>query len=421
MIYKYILTAILVAAYWLVRDAFFPAYQTIVLGANSVLQLNPSDAHYLHVYFTGRFVRALPLMISVIFAAAICVVWWDNIKSAYSKVKAAWVWPIMAAVLCLVPNSADAYYSKTNFAETMIVLPNQSAFLVPEVGDNLTNQAQFSAAQYRALQKIGQKRIDIPHVQLQGSSWYANYYVPAARLIIVDRPPFYREWTASTHTGTSNKDQSFNCESADSINVSTAIAISARITEEGSADYLYVFGVEAPFSQRIKTDEAMTDDDGKRIFSSVLYARSLEYAMEGVVHGAIKTALCNEMGSRKLIDLFANKAAIMDAVNKQVKAMYATQGITIDYIGYAAPLDYDPDIQKSINEVFIATKKNEQSIAIKDSLPVLSAQADIQIKSSFAKMLETRGLPPITLPSFMLMPTSFFDWLYGWFSPAPKK
>ena len=53
------------------------------------------------------------------------------------------------------------------------------------------------------------KRFIVPHVKLQGSGGFYDFYVPAGRLIIVDRTTYSREWVDATDRGTSKKKEGF--------------------------------------------------------------------------------------------------------------------------------------------------------------------------------------------------------------------
>ena len=48
--------------------------------------------------------------------------------------------------------------------------------------------------------------------------------------------------------------------------------------------------------------------------------------------------------------------AILDAIEKNAAAFFATKGITLDYIGWAGTLTFDKDVQKAVNDRYTAEK-----------------------------------------------------------------
>ena len=82
------------------------------------------------------------------------------------------------------------------------MLPNESAFFVPDVGDTRNTQVAFGTEAYYAANKIASKRFVVPHVKLDNSALLGDYYVPSGRLIIVSRKPYAREWTQAAHRAT---------------------------------------------------------------------------------------------------------------------------------------------------------------------------------------------------------------------------
>jgi hypothetical protein len=88
--------------------------------------------------------------------------------------------------------NASAYYKKENYAEPYFILPNESAFWIPDVGNNVKSQTAFDSEQYLRENKIPAKRFNVPHAKLQNSDgwWARDYFVPTGRLIIVNRTPY---------------------------------------------------------------------------------------------------------------------------------------------------------------------------------------------------------------------------------------
>jgi hypothetical protein len=140
---------------------------------------------------------------SVLLLAVLAVIWWRTARK--------WLGKTVIVVAVLAPTAAGAYYDKTDYTEPYFILPNESAFFVPDIGANKDNQAQFGSEAYLEANKIAAKRFIVPHSKLSGSGLLSDYYVPAGRLIVVDRTPYNREWTSAANRGTSAKDESLPC------------------------------------------------------------------------------------------------------------------------------------------------------------------------------------------------------------------
>ena len=320
-----------------------------------------------------------------------------------------------ALLIALFVSNAHAYYDHQDRPEYVEVGMNQSAFLIQEVGDNKNGQAKFMSQEYLEANKIAMKRIQIPHVIMKNPGWTQDMYIPAARLILVDRSPFMREWVASPTKGTSSADESFSFESADSVNINTGITISAVVKEEDAVKFLYNFGSVAPQGD---PNEPATQ------FNSVVYGKSLEQVMDKNVRGKVQAVLAREFGKRAFLDCIKQKADIIGIVEKEVSDLYATKGITIEYIGFADSLNFDPAIQAAINKVVVANLDAAAADALNRTLMIKTVQADIAVKEGVAAAVQ-KWNGDIKLPSFMVVSDGFAKSITDLFSShssnAPSK
>lgn len=407
-------TAVIIAFWGGVTNVISPA-ATLILGKQAVSQLNPSDTDYLQTMGVFAAYRGVDWFISFLGVLALFATWWGPISRAVSPPRTTSRAAPLALALAITgamafaPTPARAYYDKQDWAEWRNILPNQSAFMIPVVGDNKTSQAQFGSAKYLDEKKVAAKRVQIPHVKLENSGAWSNFVVPAATLIIVPRDPFYREWTDSTEKGTSKKKEGFACESKDSLNITTAIAISATVEEINAAKFLYRYGVKP-----VQGDQS----DPQIIFTSVMIGVSLAEVMDTVVRGKVHAALCESMGTRTLDDVFASKKEIIGEVDAAVKSHFEPDGITIGFVGLAGSLDYDPEIQTAINHVYTAGKNADAAAKLATALPVMQQEADIRVKQGIAKGIETKGLP--ALPSFVVLPSTWIDAIGSFLNTAGK-
>jgi len=404
--------AVIVACWWL--DSLLGLFGPVVSADLATSQLANSDVGYataqLGMHLSGG--AGLSVLVMLL---ALLVIWWRPLRARLRGMLAA------AALLGALAAPAQAYYSKTDYAETFEIAPNQSAFLIPLQGANKDSQAQFMSQEYLAANKVAAKRVQVPHVKLSGSGSFSDYYIPAAKLILVDRAPYNREWTNNPTTGTSNRHEGFNLESRESINIEVDITIAASVSEEQAAAFLYRFGTVSAVNTATYDPSAQYQSDAyyAQSYASVAYGRSLASVMDTVGRGRVQAALAREFGSRALQDAIEHKAEIMKAVSDDVTGYFATRGVTIEYIGYASSLNFDAPVQTAINNVYIATRRAEEISAQERVLPVKRALAEIGLMESASQAaVRWNGALP-QLPSFVVLPADVASLLQSWLPPRP--
>lgn len=158
---------------------------TIVTGESAGRQFDNTDSSFFGAAITISFSSRLGVWPALVLAAVLLLIWWEPIKRRFAS-------RTTVAVLALLPGAApaSAYYDKTDFTEAYTILPNETAFWIPDAGVNKDNQAQFESEAYLNANNIPLKRFIVPHIKLQGSGGFFDFYVPSGRLIIVDRTPF---------------------------------------------------------------------------------------------------------------------------------------------------------------------------------------------------------------------------------------
>lgn len=318
---------------------------------------------------------------------------------------------LAATGLAMTTSPAAAFFATTDVTEVVYILPNQSAFFIPDTGANKDSQAHFNSVDYLNSNKIASKRFIIPHAKLFGTGGTStfsgpDYYVPTGRLIMVDRTPFFREWVDATDRGSSTRKEGFHFETKDSIDISTGITISAYVTEENAATFLYWFGTKLP-SGDINRPEVQ--------FSSVFHAMPLDDVMDGVVRAKVQEALSNEFSKRDFNQAIGDKLQIMKAVSDRVSEEFGKKGITIDFIGYSGGLEFSSDIQNAINQTIVSGKLKEAAANLNGALPVLQQKAVVDAISTLAGRWDGK-LPP--LPSVVMLPEGLGDVLSRIGQPA---
>ncbi len=314
--------------------------------------------------------------------AVLAAIWWQPIRR----------WLFAAALaLPFLPAPAAAYYDKTDFTEAYTILPNESAFWIPDAGANKDTQAQFETEAFLNANKVSLKRFIVPHTKLSGSGGFFDFYVPAGRLIIVDRTPFSREWVDAADRGTSRLKEGFPCQSKEGLNVTVGVAIGASVTEADAAKYLYRFGVKPPQGDR---------SDPRVIFNSVYYSRGVKEVMDDFGRKKVSEVICDQVTSRTFDQVNAEAKVIKDTATKLIVPYFAAIGITIDFLGWADTFNFDREIQAAVNRRYIASQDEAIAAALApyaatiQSLAAAQALRDFGTKSDGKLPTTIVGLPP---------------------------
>jgi hypothetical protein len=367
---------------------------TVVTGQAAARQFENSDTAFAISRLGMSLFNGIGAVTGILFVLVLLAIWWRPLKAAITAIAS------LAVVLCLVQaERARAYYDKTDYTEVYFVLPNESAFFVPDVGANRDNQSSFGSVDYLNANKIPAKRFQVPHAKLAGSAFWADYFVPTGRLIIVDRTPYNREWVAAMHRGTSARDESFPCQSAEGLDVTVGISISAFVTEQDAAKFLYWFGVSPPQGDRTKPEV---------IFTSVFSGKSLAQVMDGVGRGKVQSLVCNEIASRPLDKVNAEATKIMDEIQQKVANYLISRGITLDYIGWADTFTFDGKVQDSINRRYVADREKEIAAQLGPSVQTVQALATAEATRTLAN--KWNGSVPGQV-SLWWLPSNITDWL----------
>ena len=354
---------------------------TIGAGQMASRQFESDNVSYVISQFGMDFFSHLGLPF-VLLVGVLALVWWKPAKNALVAVG------VLLALFTVLPHSANAYYDKSDYTEPYFILPNESAFWIPDVGDNKTSQAKFGSEDYFRDNKIAAKRFIIPHTKLEGSGLWSNYYVPAGRLIIVERTPYSREWVDAQDRGTAARKQGFPCQSKEGLNITVGIAIGTSISEDAAPKFLYRFGINPPPGNR--TDPVV-------LFTSVLQSRSLVQVMDSVGRNKVQALVCNEIGARTFDNANAQATDIMKSVRKDADAYFSSVGITLDYLGWADTMTFDPEVQKAVNDRYVAEK-------IAPVMATLTQNANNRVLEGLGAGLASHGLPSnlVAIPEHLL-------------------
>lgn len=229
---------------------------------------------------------------------------------------------VLVLVIVLSATSCRRPYKKEIFAE---VAPNETAFLISLEGDSEGNQAQLDSVAFLEKKKVAAKRITIAQRFHQtGRKTWSGKWIPSQQVLLVDRAPVSREWTADSNRGTSAGNEGFTVESADSIEFTIGGTCTAQILEENTAKFLYYYA-----------------------------GRSLSEIMDTNIRNSILTGLSEGFAEFDLKDGRSEKATIFKEVVKNVTEMYSDKGITITDGGISGGMTYtNQSIQTAIDKEF---------------------------------------------------------------------
>ena len=314
---------------------------------------------------------------------------------------------IAASLICstMLSSPAMAYYSTNYHTEAIIIGPSESAFWVPDAGDNKNSQQAFDSEDYLNSKKIPSKMFIVPHHKLgnSGGYWGVDAYVPDGRLYIVDRSPVTREWLADPNKGTNKQNEGFACQSSEGHNITVGVAISTNVLPENAAKFMYNYGVHQPDGQQ---------EDPNVIFTSVWWGRSLSEVMDTKIRSKIGIMVCEELMSHPLLDDNRLAKDYMVQIRKDIEAYLISKGITLDFIGWADTWTFDKDIQDSLNRRFAAVQDKEVASMLGPYATTIT-----QLAAADALRTKWNGVTPSSV-ALTFIPQSIMDTIGSFFKNA---
>lgn len=255
----------------------------------------------------------------------------------------------LAILFCVVASTTGCLrpYDVPEFVE---IQHHETGYLIPLEGASNSNQAQFDSESFLDESKVAIKRIQIPHRWVQtGRIPNEGEHIDTVRLVIVDRSPVTREWTADTNQGTAHKDQAIWLESRDSIGFSLGFNATAFVDEPDSSKFLYWY----PTTQQ--------DSSAGSVDKSVA---SLPVVMDTEIRARVQQVASEVSAKYDLDELRAKKPEIIEAVRVDVVPFFKERGITITTLGMFGGFAYEqPEIQKAIDETFVAQQEKVRTAA----------------------------------------------------------
>lgn len=275
----------------------------------------------------------------------------------------------LGLLVCMVLAGGCAY----DVPEFYEIGNSDTGFLLPLEGDT-AKQAVVSNEDYYKEKMVSVRRIPVPHIWVStGYAPLSGFYQDTVRVVVVDRAPETRFWTAEKNTGSSQHDQAIWVESQDSVGFSTGVTLTARIlTDEDAAKFLFHYPALLETGRPEEVDplkDAMYSVDLKTVMDSEVFARVSKVMAE----------FCAQTDMDELRDM---KVEMIDAVEEDIVPFFEERGITITTVGQFGGFTYEnPDVQTAIDRVFEA--QQDQNVAI--------AEAEAQGQRNEAVRLTAEG------------------------------
>lgn len=374
-----------------IANALYSPVATLATGQAAGRQLLPSDGEYLRTMYTFSAFSSGFVIITAIALLLLMAIWArpvaDMIRKLGDTSLSIIVLAGVASGMIFLPVPAKAYYDQKDFTEAYSIGPNETAIVVPDIGDNKNTQVQMDSEAYLKSAQVPHKRVIIPHAKLSGSgSWY-DYYVPSARLFIVDRTTYSHEWVGKGRGTNPTVDESIPCQSKEGLDVTFGIVIGTRVKEEDAARFLYNFGTQP-------LDPKTNRSDPQVVFQSVYYSRKVADVMNDIGRKAVMSFVCEEATSRSFDNVNSQLSDIVVNVRKKATEYFTSVGITVQFLGLGDTVAFASSVQKAIDDRYIVDK-------LGSSLSVLNAIANLKVQEGLGAGLDKHGLPIVVTPDML--------------------
>ena len=237
------------------------------------------------------------------------------------------------------------------------IKPNETAWAIPLDGSSQDGQVKFNSVEFLNQKKVAAKRIMVDKVERSiGRFPWEIEWIPAVRVVTVDRSLITREWTDSPNSGTSTASQGIGVVTSDSVKLRVGLTITASIDEDDASTYLYYHG-----------------------------GRELSDVLDQNIRSFAVAELTREYSQLTLQDAQKKGPEIYSKLFDDAKTAFKDKGITIQYLGNSEGLSYaDSSVQDSINKSYLAEQDNktaqmeQNAQKIRNETKILNAQADAE-------------------------------------------
>ena len=266
-----------------------------------------------------------------------------------------------------------------------------TVYVIPLEGKTKEEQRKFQSIEFLELNRIGVKRITIPTRKKDTGRMPWDYeWIETDAVIVVDRSPVTREWTARADTGSSKEDKAVWVQSLDNILFGVGVTMTTSVQEKDCSKFLYF--------NAGRTLAEITDSNIRGHITSLLSSKfgTLPHgnAQQMMEQPITKDGKPVELPKTCLTERSRVAKEVFDEAKKYWLDNY---GITIDNFGLAEGFTYrDPKIQASINANFAAGMKiqeernNNEAQAAINQREIDKAEAAKNSAKKFAEAAEAR-------------------------------
>jgi hypothetical protein len=302
MIGRFIGTIVAAFIYSIVNGLYTP----LAMLANSKIanqQFDDSDESFATAVYGMKLVGGVHTLFLLRLILVLVLIWWKQLAGlAKGLLPVIMLIAAVGLLLSASPNKAFAFATfGDDHTEWFPVEPDEAAFLIPNFGATLSNQAQYQPDYLNGKDvKVPGKFILIPPGKLSGSGgssglsgwWGKDAFVNTSTLVLVKRSQYSRVWTQrgrGTHT---EQDESFDCQTADGLNVKQiGVATVDLIDDKNAALYLSVYGQE-PLDPKLDRTQI------ENVFISVRHARSLNSVTDDVGYANVHELVCHYIAAQ---------------------------------------------------------------------------------------------------------------------------
>ena len=251
--------------------------------------------------------------------------------------------------------------------DTEEIRANETAWVIPLQGPS-TDQVKFESVQFLEQRKVPQKRIMIDKVKLEtGRGWWDYKWIPAARVIKVDRSLVSRDWVDDPNRATAASSGGFHVVTSDGVKMNFGVTITCLIEEPNASRYLYYHG-----------------------------QRPLAEVMDANVRSFCLAEFTREIAQVPFNKFLTNFHTLTTKVFQDSVKEFEPRGVTIPYLGISkAPKIEDEKIQDAMNRSYLAlqdrvTAQYEMDAQqLRNSNSVLKAQAEADAAMKIAGAFES--------------------------------
>ncbi len=220
--------------------------------------------------------------------------------------------------------------------EFVTIKPDETGFFI-HLDEDTGNQKQWYTSQFLKDKKVATRRVQIRHKWISdGFRNSMGHYAPLDTVIVVNLAPVTREWTSSSETGSTAKNQSFHAETAGSTSFAMDVSCSVQVDEANAA-----------------------------LFVGSFSGQPLETVMDRDIRPVALGALVAAAGKFDVYALLKNKPELNAAMQKAVGDFCKAHGLILSRITISSDVTWtQASVQTSLDKIVEAEAEEKAQGAI---------------------------------------------------------